>query len=111
MLSPLRFNLKIKTMKENEEIILPSIGGIKKLLEPIYSRLEAIDYQIKHSTQKTNQSVKYYRNNDMKRIFGLSNNTIIKYREIGTLPFTRLGEIYLYEVAEIEQILTKNKVS
>ncbi len=97
-------------MNENNEIILPSLGSIKKLLEPIYSRLEAIEYQIKQTTQKTNQSVKYYRNNDMKLIFGLSNNTIIKYRETGVLPYTKLGEIYLYDVKEINTILNRNKV-
>lgn len=98
-------------MNENNEIMLPSLGSIKKLLEPIYSRLEAIENRIKQSAQKTNQTVKYYRNNDMKRIFGLSSNTIIKYRETGILPYTRLGDIYLYEVAALEQILTNNKVS
>ena len=100
-------------MNENNEIILPSLGSIKKLLEPIYSRLEAIENRIKQSTyQKSNQPpVKYYRNNDLKQSFGLSNNTIIKYRETGILPYTMLGEIYLYEVALIEQILTQNKVS
>lgn len=98
-------------MNENNEIILPSLSSIKKLLEPIYSRLEAIENQFKQSTQKTNQSIKYYRNNDMKRIFGLSNNTIIKYRETGILPYTKLGDIYLYDVQDLDKILTLNKVS
>jgi hypothetical protein len=98
-------------MKENEEIVLPTLGSIRKLLEPVYSRLEAIENRIKQSTQKTNQTVKYYRNNDMKRIFGLSNNTIIKYRETGILPFTKLGDIYLYDVQDLDKILTLNKVS
>jgi hypothetical protein len=99
-------------MNENNEIMLPSLGSIKKLLEPIYSRLEAIETRIKQSYQNSNQPpAKYYRNNDLKRLFGLSNNTIIKYRETGILPFTRLGDIYLYEVLVIEQILTKNKIS
>ena len=98
-------------MKENEEIVLPTLGSIRKLLEPVYSRLEAIENRIKQSSQKTNQTVKYYRNNDMKRIFGLSNNTIIKYRETGILPFTKLGDIYLYDVQDLDKILTLNKVS
>ena len=94
-----------------EELIIPTIGTIKKLLEPIYSRLEAIEICIKQSHQKTNNTLKYYRNNDLKQLFGLSNNTIIKYRETGILPFTRLGDIYLYEVSSIEQILNHNKVA
>lgn len=98
-------------MKENEEIVLPTLGSIRKLLEPVYSRLEAIENRIKQSAQKTNQTVRYYRNNDMKRIFGLSNNTIIKYRETGILPYTKLGDIYLYDVQDLDKILTLNKVS
>jgi hypothetical protein len=97
---------------DSTEISIPSVRSIQLLLEPIYSRLEAIENRIKQSYQKSNQPpVKYYRNNDLKRLFGLSNNTIIKYRETGILPYTRLGDIYLYEVAAVEQILTNNKVS
>lgn len=98
-------------MKNSEEILIPSVRSIQLLLEPIYSRLEAIEYSIKQSYQKQSSKSKYYRNNDLKQSFGLSNNTIIKYRETGILPYTMLGEIYLYEVALIEQILTQNKVS
>jgi hypothetical protein len=99
-------------LKNSEEILIPSVRSIQLLLEPIYSHLEAIENRIKQSYQKSNQPpVKYYRNNDLKRLFGLSNNTIIKYRETGILPYTRLGDIYLYEVAAVEQILTNNKVS
>ena len=93
-----------------KEISIPTVSRIKMLLEPIYSRLEAIEYQIRQTAQKTNQSVKYYRNNDMKLIFGLSNNTIIKYRETGVLPYTKLGDIYLYDVREINTILNRNRV-
>ena len=100
-------------MNDNtQEIGLPTLGGIKKLLEPIYSRLEGTENLIKQFYQKSNQApVKYYRNNDMKRIFGLSNNTIIKYRESGILPYTKLGDIYLYDVRELDKILTHNRVS
>jgi len=94
------------------EITIPTVRSIELLLEPIYSRLEAIENRIKEFYQKSNSPpVKYYRNNDLKRLFGLSNNTIIKYRETGILPYTKLGDIYLYEVVLIEQILTNNKVS
>jgi hypothetical protein len=99
-------------MKNSEEISIPSVRSIQLLLEPIYSRLEAIETRIKQSYQNSNQlPAKYYRNNDLKRLFGLSNNTIIKYRETGILPYTKLGDIYLYEVRELDKILTLNKVS
>jgi hypothetical protein len=98
-------------MNENNEIMLPSLGSIKQLLEPIYSRLEAIESSIKQSYQKPSSTPKHYRNNDLKQSFGLSNNTIIKYRETGILPYTKLGDIYLYDVRELDKILTLNKVS
>jgi hypothetical protein len=98
-------------MKNSEEISIPSVRSIQLLLEPIYSRLEAIESSIKQSCQKPSSSSKYYRNNDLKQSFGLSNNTIIKYRETGILPYTKLGDIYLYDVRELDKILTLNKVS
>ena len=97
--------------KISEELIIPTIGSIKKLLDPIYIRLEGIEISIKQSNQKSTSTIKYYRNYDLKQLFGLSNNTIIKYRETGILPFTKLGDIYLYEVSSIMQILNHNKVA
>lgn len=97
-------------MENRDELIIPTIGSIKKLLEPIYFQLEKIDSAVK--TQSLNsQPKKYYRNQDLKKIFGLSNNTIIKYRETGILPHTKFGDIYLYEIKEIEGILKANRVA
>ena len=97
-------------MNENQqEIIIPTVGNIKKLLESIYLRLENIDLTIKNQVSKTDNK-KYYRNQDLKSIFGLSNNTIIKYRENGILPFTKLGDIFFYDVKTIDKILILNQV-
>ena len=96
-------------MKNLEEISTPSVRSIQILLEPIHERLCNIENSLKNKLQKSSPKL-YYRNADLKSIFGLSPNTIIKYRETGTLPFTRLGDIYLYEVALINQILTYNSV-
>jgi hypothetical protein len=97
-------------MKNSEEISIPSVRSIQILLEPIHERLSNIENGLKTKPQKSSPKL-YYRNADLKSNFGLSPNTIIKYRDTGILPYTFLGEIYLYEVVEIEQILTKNKVS
>ncbi len=59
--------------------------------------------------EKENLSQKrYFRNKDLKSVFGLSSNTISKYRDDGILPYTMLGEIYLYPIAEVEKRLKKN---
>ncbi|UPT71029.1 MAG: helix-turn-helix domain-containing protein [Flavobacterium sp. JAD_PAG50586_2] len=95
--------------EEREEFIIPTVGNIKKLLEPIYSRLDKIDTALGKKQTPPGQT-KYYRNQDLKKIFGLSSNTIIKYRETGILPYTKVGDIFFYDVKTIEAILIQNKV-
>jgi hypothetical protein len=93
----------------NEEIGIPTVHAIKHLLEPILIKLDHLESLVS-KTSTNSDTNKYYRNNDLKRLFGLSNNTIVKYRETGLLPYTKLGEIFLYEVKVIERILKANSV-
>jgi hypothetical protein len=95
----------------NEELRIPTMSGIKLLIEPIFDRLKNIELAINSKQIKENGSKKYYRNADLKKYFGISPNTIIKYRDTGVIPYTRLGDVYLYEVATIERILENNKIS
>lgn len=95
---------------EKFEINIPTVRNIQLLLEPIYERLSNIEASLKNQKENSKPQ-RYYRNSDLKSIFGLSPNTIIKYRETGILPFTRLGEVYLYEVSLIEAILRNNSIS
>lgn len=53
-------------------------------------------------------NTKYYRNKDLKRIFGFSDNTIINYRDYNILPYTKIGDIYFYPVNEIKMLLNKS---
>lgn len=94
---------------ESEEFKIPSVRRIQMLLEPILFRLNNIENSLNKSAP-VNNSKKYYRNTDLKNIFGISSNTIIKYRENGTIPYTRLGDVYLYEIKVIHSILEQNNV-
>jgi hypothetical protein len=80
---------------------------LKKMLEPLYAKLETIDFKLKG--QQGLSPKKFYRNEDLKKIFGLSNNTIIKYRQTGVLPYTKLGDIFLYDATKIDEILKDNQ--
>lgn len=96
-----------------DELNFPTISGIRKIVEPLYERLKSLEMTLAASLNQKKMAHcqnKYYRNSDLKEMFGLSNNTIIKYRETGTLPYTRIGDVYLYEVKMIEQILKNNNV-
>jgi hypothetical protein len=96
--------------KETEELRIPTVRSIQMLLEPFYERLGNIENSLKNKPEKIKTN-RFYRNADLKAIFGLSPNTIIKYRETGIIPFTRLGEVFLYEAALIERILDNNKIN
>jgi len=90
--------------KEKKARVVELLQG---LVEPLYAKLEAIASTLKKDGVK---SKRYYRNEDLKQLFGLSNNTIIKYRQNGTLPFTKLGDVFLYDAVKIDRILSKNEV-
>ena len=94
---------------EKLEISIPSVRNIQMLLEPILERLSNIEHSLKSKTEKS-QSDGYYRNRDLKNLFGLSPNTIIKYRETGILPYTTLGDVYLYDKSVIDAILRNNSI-
>ena len=85
---------------------LSYVMRVEQLMEPVLLRLETIDSKI---SQGKVLRPEYYRNEDLKKMFGLSNNTIIKYRQTGILPYTKLGDIFLYDSVKIDKILKSNE--
>ena len=95
-----------------DELNLATISGIRKIVEPLHERLKSLELTLAASlreTKKVKSQHEYYRNSDLKKLFGLTNNTIIKYRNDGTLPFTLLGGVYLYDANAIDKMLEQNK--
>jgi hypothetical protein len=95
-------------LKDQNEFSSPSVRGIQLLLEPIVVKLQNLENELQKLPKKARPS-KYYRARDLKELFGLTNNTIIKYRDNGTLPFTLLGGVYLYDAKAIDEMLEQNK--
>ena len=91
------------TKKERK---LSFVMRVEQLIGPLLLRLETIDSKI---SQGKVLRPEYYRNEDLKKMFGLSNNTIIKYRQTGILPYTKLGDIFLYDSGKIDKILRSNE--
>lgn len=89
-------------MMMKKEKWLSYMMEMKELIGPVVAKLERIDSKI---SQGKVLRPEYYRNEDLKKIFGLSNNTIIKYRQTGILPYTKLGDIFLYDSDKIDKIL------
>jgi hypothetical protein len=77
---------------------------VNESLEPVIRLLEVMNSKF----DNIKQPKKYYRNKNLKEVFGLSDNTIISYRDNNILPFTKIGEIFYYPIDEIDKILQKN---
>lgn len=91
---------------KNSQLVLLSTDKLKSLLSPVLNKLEIIE---KNLNKKTNtHNVAYYRNKDLKENFGLSSNTIIKYRDSGIIPFTMIGDVYLYPIIQLNEVLKMN---
>ncbi|WP_298553591.1 helix-turn-helix domain-containing protein [uncultured Algibacter sp.] len=93
-------------MKQESQISIIPFGELKRLLLPLHDKLAQLETKLDKTSSK--QVKKYYRNKDLKLLFGISQNTIIKYRNNGDIPFTTIGDVYLYPVREIDKILSKN---
>lgn len=90
----------------NSQLVLLSTDKFEHLLNPVLNKLEIIEKNLNKKT--TTHKVGYYRNKDLKVNFGLSPNTIIKYRESGVIPFTMLGDVYLYPINQLNDVLKRN---
>lgn len=93
-------------MEKNKIRYKPKLfAALRNLIDPLYLKMEKLDLIISANGLRP----KYYRNEDLKKIFGLSSNTIVKYRQTGIIPFTKLGDIFLYDARKIDKILRDNE--
>ena len=93
-------------MTNETPISIIPIEELRKLFLPLHDKLAQLEIKLDKTGSKPVE--KYYRNKHLKLYFGLSTNTIIKYRNNGYLPFTTIGDVYLYPKKDIDNILIKN---
>lgn len=89
---------------QNGQFHIPSIESIREEILPLVNQIN----EVKSLVSKIEKEKSYYRNKDLKKKFGLSDNTIINYREANIIPWTKMGEIYLYPVDELNRMLISN---
>lgn len=88
----------------NDSFTLPTIKAIEDVILP----LKIVLNEIKATIEQKPSTPKFYRNNYLKEIFGLSDNTIVQYRNTNKIPYTFIGDVYFYPVDEINKILISN---
>ena len=84
-------------------IELVTTEDVKNEILPILKELAEIKSYVGKVTPR-----QYYRNKDLKDIFGFSDNTISDYRNDNTIPYTKIGSIYYYPVKDINIVLEHN---
>ncbi|EGV43644.1 helix-turn-helix domain-containing protein [Bizionia argentinensis JUB59] len=66
---------------------------------------------LNENTKKSNKIKKYLKSGEVMELLQISPGTIQNLRMNGTIPYTKIGGIILYEYEEIIQILNNNKTT
>jgi hypothetical protein len=88
-------------MKNTIELV--TIEDFRNEIQPILNELNDIKSYLNTVAPKM-----YYRNKDLKKIYGLSDNTIKDYRDKNIIPYTFIGTIPYYPILEFNKILEQN---
>ncbi len=74
-------------------------------------KLELLDEIKKLITPKPQESKRYLKSSEVMEMLSISPGTLQNLRINGTLPYSKIGGIILYEEREIERVMEENKVS
>ncbi|SDX33596.1 helix-turn-helix domain-containing protein [Aequorivita viscosa] len=85
----------ILTTDDLYEFKLELLEEIKKIIKP----------------QTSEEPKKYLKSAEVMEMLSISPGTLQNLRINGTLPYSKIGGIILYEEKEIERVLEENKVS
>jgi len=84
-------------------IELVTVEDIHDAISPILIELSELKSYISNLPPK-----QYYRNKDLKEIYGLSDNTIKEYRDRNIIPYTWIGTIPFYPVSDFNLMIKRN---
>ena len=87
--------VKILTTDDLYEFKLELLEEIKKIIKP----------------QTSQERKKYLKSAEVMGLLSISPGTLQNLRINGTLTYSKIGGIILYEESEIERVLEENKVS
>lgn len=85
----------ILTTDDLYDFKLELLAEIKKLIGP----------------QAPKEAKKYLKSSEVMEMLSISPGTLQNLRINGTLPYSKIGGIILYEEKEIERVMEENKVS
>jgi len=74
-------------------------------------KLELLEEIKKLITPKPRESKTYFKSSEVMEMLSVSPGTLQNLRINGTLPYSKIGGIILYEEREIERVMEENKVS
>lgn len=60
--------------------------------------------------QSSHQQAKWLKSYEVRKLLNLSHGTLQTLRDNGTIPYTRIGGILLYNAEEIHKLLLSNKI-
>lgn len=67
------------------------------------------DYRKILSEQKVAPEQRWYKSHEIRKLLGISQGTLQHLRTTGTLPFTKIGGVILYDYHDIEKMVQDHK--
>jgi hypothetical protein len=94
-------------VKVNKELLLQQLVTMGDLQSFKAELLNDIKHLL--DVQKSHPGRKWLKSYEVEKLLGISSNTLLTWRNNGTLPYTPLGGIYYYDPVDIEKVMQAKK--
>lgn len=99
---------RFKDVGANKELLLQQLVTLGDLQSFKAELLTDIKHLL--DLQKTQTGKKWLKSYEVEKLLGISSNTLLTWRNNGTLPYTPLGGIYYYDPVDIEKLMQEKKM-